>query len=115
MAASGKMAVVDMEAQTLTWVTGLPDPTSVSLGWGDGYDGAYYLPVAAPTSMSGGSGSDSGSAGGGWNHGGKSTTRATASTVVPTIYKIDANTGVATAFMTFSNANLLKAITILKK
>ena len=115
MAASGKMAVVDMEAQTLTWVTGLPDPASVSFGWGDGYDGAYYLPIAAPTSMSGGSGSGSGSGSGGWNHGGKSATRATASSVIPTIYKIDANTGVATAFMTFSNANLLKAITILKK
>ena len=114
MDASGKMAVVDMDAQSLTWVTGLPDASTVSFGWGDGYAGAYYLPVAAPTSMSGGSGSGSGS-GGGWNHGGKSASRATSSSVTPTIYKIDATTGVATAFMTFGDGDLLKAITILKQ
>ncbi len=110
MAASGKMAVVDMEDQTLTWVTGLPDPSSVSFGWGDGYAGAYYLPVAAPTSMSGGSGSS-----GGQYSGKKSASFTAESAVTPTIYKIDAKTGVATTFMTFSNGNLLKAITILKK
>ena len=60
MDASGKMAVVDMDAKTLTWVSGLPDASTVSFGWGDGYADAYYLPVAAPTSMSGGSGSGSG-------------------------------------------------------
>ena len=120
MDASGKMAVVDVEAQTLTWVTGLPDASTVSFGWGDGYAGAYYLPVAAATSFSGGSGSGSGS-GGGWNHGGKSAANAgsradaSASSVIPTIYKIDATTGVATAFMTFGNGDLLKAITILKQ
>ena len=95
MDASGKMAVVDMDAQSLTWVTGLPDASTVSFGWGDGYAGSYYLPVAAPTSMSGGSGSSS--------------------SVTPTIYKIDATTGAATAFMTFSTGDLLKAVTILKK
>lgn len=31
MDASGKMAVVDMDAKTLTWVTGLPDASTVSL------------------------------------------------------------------------------------
>lgn len=112
MDTSGKMAVVDMDAQSLTWVTGLPDASTVSFGWGDGYAGAYYLPVAAPTSMSGGSGSGSG---GGWNHGGKSASRAASSSVTPTIYKIDATTGVATAFMTFGDGDLLKAITILKQ
>ena len=35
--------------------------------------------------------------------------------VTPTIYKIDATTGVATAFMTFATSDLLKAVTILKK
>ncbi len=118
MDASGKMAVVDMDTQSLTWVTGLPDASTVSFGWGDGYAGAYYLPVAAPTSMSGGSGSGSGS--GSWNHGGKSVssyiTRASeTTTVIPTIYKIDASTGVATAFMTFASTDLLKAVTILKQ
>ena len=108
MDASGKMAVVDMDAKTLTWVTGLPDASTVSFGWGDGYADAYYLPVAAPTSMSGGSG-------GSWNHGGKSGSRAeSTSSVTPTIYKIDATTGVASPFMTFGNGDLLKAITILK-
>lgn len=121
MDASGKMAVVDMDAKSLTWVTGLPDASTVSFGWGDGYAGAYYLPVAAATSFSGGSGNGGG---GGWNHGGKSGAKAlssyitradaTTSTVIPTIYKIDANTGEATAFMTFGNGDLLKAITILK-
>ncbi len=95
MDASGKMAVVDMDAKSLTWVTGLPDASTVSFGWGDGYAGTYYLPVAAPTSMSGGSN--------------------TSSSVTPTIYKIDATTGVATAFMTFGTGDLLKAVTILKK
>lgn len=114
MASSGKMAVVDMEAQSLTWVSGLPDPSSVSFGWGDGYDGAYYLPVAAPTSMSGGSGSGSGS-GGGWSGGKTVAATSASSSVTPTIYKIDAATGVATPFMTFGTGNLLKAITILKK
>ena len=95
MDASGKMAVVDMDAQSLTWVTGLPDASTVSFGWGDGYAGSYYLPVAAPTSMSGGS--------------------VSSSSVTPTIYKIDATTGAATAFMTFSTGDLLKAVTILKK
>lgn len=95
MDTSGKMAVVDMDTQSLTWVTGLPDASTVSFGWGDGYAGAYYLPVAAPTSMSGGSGSTT--------------------SVTPTIYKIDATTGVATAFMTFATSDLLKAVTILKK
>lgn len=95
MDTSGKMAVVDMDTQSLTWVKGLPDASTVSFGWGDGYAGAYYLPVAAPTSMSGGSGSTT--------------------SVTPTIYKIDATTGVATAFMTFATSDLLKAVTILKK
>ena len=94
MDASGKIAVVDMDVQSLTWVTGLPDASTVSFGWGDGYAGSYYLPVAAPTSMSGGSGSTT--------------------SVTPTIYKIDATTGVATAFMTFAASDLLKAVTILK-
>lgn len=101
MDASGRMAVVDMEAQTLTWVTGLPDPTSVSVGWGDGYQGAYYLPIAGATSFSGGGGG-----------GGRPT--ATRESVTPTIYRIDANTGAATPFMTFGSGDLLKAITILK-
>lgn len=95
MHASGKMAVVDMDAKTLTWVTGLPGAFTVSFGWGDGCAGAYYLPVAAPTSMSGVSGN--------------------ASSVTPAIYKIDAATGVASQFMTFGNGDLLKAITILKQ
>ena len=68
------------------------------------------LGAAAALSACGGSSSGSGS--GSWNH---ANSRATESSVVPTIYKIDANTGVATAFMTFGNGDLLKAITILKQ
>lgn len=106
MDASGLLAVVDMSDQSLTWVTGIPNPSTVSFGWGDGFDGNYYLPVSAPTSMSGGSGS-----GGGGYHGNK----AAAASVTPTIYKIDAETGVATAFMTFSTNELIRAISIIKK
>ena len=109
MDASGKMAVADMDAQTLTWVTGLPDASTISFGWGDGYAGAYYLPVAAPTSMSGGSSSGNGSSSG-WGG-----SKAADTSVTPTIYKIDATTGVATAFMTFATSDLLKAVTILKQ
>lgn len=106
MDASGKMAVVKMSDQSLTWVTGLPDPTTVSISWGDGYNGSYYLPIAAPTSMSGGGG------GGGRPTGAPAKA---ASTVTPTIYRIDAKTGVATPFMTFATTDLLKAICIVKK
>lgn len=94
MNASGKMAVVDMETKSFAWVTGLPDPSTTSVGWGDGYQGAYYLPIAGATSFSGNG--DSGA------------------TVTPTIYRIDASTGAATPFMTFGSGDLLKAITILK-
>ena len=56
-----------------------------------------------------------GNHGGNGNHGGRNgnQTRSTSS-VIPTIYKIDANSGVASRFMTFGNGDLLKAITILK-
>lgn len=108
MDASGKMAVVNMTAQTLTWVTGLPDMTTVSIAWGDGLDGNYYLPLAASTSFGGGSGSGSGS--GRPSYAASTTTTQT----VPTIYKINAATGVATPFMTFATTDLLKAIRIIK-
>lgn len=107
MDASGKLAVVDMSEQTLKWVTGVPDPTTVSYGWGDGYAGSYYLPIAAPTGMSGGSGSGGGKP--------KGVSVRAASTVTPTIYRIDAETAAAVPFMTFKSSDLLKAITILKK
>lgn len=95
MDASGKLAVVDMSDQSLTWVTGLPDPSTISFGWGDGYDGYYYLPIAAATSFNSSSSSSS-------------------SSVTPTIYKINAETGEATSFMTFEKSDLLKSICIIK-
>lgn len=106
MDASGKMAVADMSNQTLVWVTGLPDPTTVSIAWGDGLDGNYYLPIAASTSFGGGSGSGGGRP--------SQVEAATSSSVTPTIYKINALTGVATPFMTFATTDLLKAIRIIK-
>jgi len=109
MDASGRMAIAQMSTQTLTWVTGLPDPTTVSIAWGDGLNGAYYLPIAAATSFGGGSGS-----GGGGGRQQSVATRAAAS-VTPTIYKIDAKTGVATPQMTFADSDLLKAIRIIKQ
>ena len=110
MSPSGKIAVVKMSTQELTWVTGLPDPTTVSISWGDGLNGKYYLPIAAPTEMSGGGGN------GGSNpnrpHG--YNTVLAESAVIPTIYQIDAKTGVATPFITFATGDLLKSILILK-
>ena len=64
MNTSGKMAIADMEAKTLTWVTGLPDAADManySIGYGDGYDGYYYLPVN-PAEKSASTG------GGSWHH-----------------------------------------------
>ncbi len=106
MDASGKMAVVDMSEKSVTWVDGLPDPSTVSIAWGDSYDGSYYLPVAAATSFGGGSGSGGGRP--------QSVKAAGSTSVTPTIYKIEADTGVATAFMTFGSGDLLKAIRIIK-
>ncbi|MDO4161194.1 MAG: DUF4374 domain-containing protein [Prevotellaceae bacterium] len=94
MSESGKLAIADMSEKTITWVSGIPDPSAISITWGDGYNGSYYLPVSAATSFSGGSSSET--------------------TITPTIYKIDASTGVATAFMTFTSSDLLKAIKIIK-
>ncbi len=93
MDASGKMAVIDMGDKSLVWVTGLPDPTTVSIGWGDGYDGNYYLPIAAATSFN---------------------TSTSTTDVAPTIYKINGETGAASVFMTFEKGDLLKAINIIK-
>ncbi len=106
MDASGRMGIVDMSDKTVTLVTGLPDPTKVSIVWGDSYGGNYYLPIAAATSFGGG--------GGGGGRPKSAPSRADESTVTPPIYKIDANTGVATPFMTFATTDLLKAIRIVK-
>lgn len=105
---SGKMAVVDMSEQSLTWVTGLPDPSTVSISWGEGFNGSYYLPIAAATEMSGGSG------GGGGRPVTSALASLRASSVIPTIYRIDGTTGMATPFMTFATTDLLKGICIVK-
>lgn len=94
---SGKYAIVDMSDQTLTWVSGCEyldgSNNTASIGWGDGYDGYYYLPVATGTSFGGGE---------------------TDNTFVPAIWRINASKGVAEQWMTFQNSDLLKAITIIK-
>ncbi len=96
MAESGLMAVVKMSDKSFKWVSGLPNPSvySFSIGWGDGYDGVFYLPLAAATSMSSSSGTTA------LDH--------------PTIYAIDAATGVATSLMTFEKNELLKSVNIVK-
>lgn len=105
MDTSGKFAVVDMSDKKLTWVTGSEyldgTNTAASISWGDGYDGYYYLPVSAATSMSAG--------------GTQASPENTASTLVPIIFKIDAETGKAVQFMTFKTSDLLKGISIIKK
>ena len=108
MSTSGKLAIADMDAKTLTWVTGVPaasDMANYSIGYGDGYDGYFYLPInPAEASTTGGGGS--------WHH--AKATRA-ASSAVPTIYRINAATGVATAFMTLDKNESVKVISIVKK
>ena len=109
MNTSGKLAIADMGAKTLTWVTGVPDAADManySIGYGDGYDGYFYLPInPAEASTTGGGG-------GSWHH--AMATRA-ASSALPTIYKINATTGVATAFMTLDKNESVKVISIVKK
>jgi hypothetical protein len=71
----------------------------------DGYDGYFYLPINPAEASTTGSGS-------GWVH--AKATRA-ASAAVPTIYRINAATGVATAFMTLDKNESVKVISIIKK
>lgn len=107
MDTSGKFAIADMESKTLTWVTGLPAESQMSgysVGYGDGYDGYYYLPFSP---------SEPSSSGGGGRPG-RGVMRAS-SNAVPTIYKINAETGAASVFMTFSKNESVKAINIIKK
>lgn len=108
MSTSGKLAIADMDTKTLTWVTGVPaasDMANYSIGYGDGYDGYFYLPInPAEASTAGGGGS--------WHH--AKATRATSS-AVPTIYRINAATGVATAFMTLDKNESVKVVSIVKK
>lgn len=93
MSTSGKMAVVNMSKQTFTWVKGFPsDPSTISIGFPDSYDGKIYVPVSGPSGMNGGG---------------------STATVTPTLYAIDTD-GNATALMTFASSELLKGITILK-
>lgn len=107
MSTSGKLAVVDMESKTFTWVTGFPeDVASISIGYGDGYDGYYYLPISPAES-------GSTSTGGGWKH--AKANAASSSSIQPAIYKINATTGVASVFMTFNANEQVKAINIIKK
>ncbi len=97
MSASGLLAVVDMQSKSFTWVSGLPDLSVYSVGYGDGNASGsyYYLPVAAGTTMSGSSDD-------------------AAATFQPAIYRINTSTGVAEAWMSFSSNDLLKSIRILK-
>lgn len=107
MDTTGKMAVVDVEKQTFEWVTGLPDPTQVTINYPDSYQGKLYLPVSAKAASHGGGGG-----GGNWGGGGKS--RAAEASVTPAIYVIDPASHTATPLITFKAGELLKAITILK-
>ncbi len=97
MSASGLLAVVDMEEKSFVWVSGMPDLSVYSVGYGDGNsDGSYYyIPVAAGTTMSG-------------------STDESTSTFQPAIYRINTSSGVAETWMTFSSDDLLKSIRILK-
>lgn len=109
MDTSGKFAIADMEGKTLTWVTGLPAESQMSgysVGYGDGYDGYYYLPISPSEPSS--------SAGGGGGRPGRGVMRAS-SNAVPTIYKINAEKGVASVFMTFGKNESVKSINIIKK
>lgn len=130
MNASGKLAIVDVEKQTVQWVTGFPtDVAKITIGYGDSYDGNFYLPVSPNTESGhgGGGGRPNGGGHGGGNggrpngggHGGgrpsgsEASTRAEA-TMLPTLYKIDGNTGAASVVMTFKANEQIKSINILR-
>lgn len=104
---TGKIAVVDVEKQTFEWVTGLPDPTQVTINYPDSYQGKLYLPVSAKAASHGGGG------GGNWGGGGRPS-RAAEATITPTIYVIDPASHTATPLITFKAGELLKAFTIVK-
>ncbi len=86
LATGGRYAIVDVEAQTLTWVSGLPTAADGTVRWGDNANGFYYVPFYP----------------------------AAGSTFKPAIYKIDASTGRATTFMTFADGEQPYSFKILK-
>lgn len=86
LATGGRFAIVDVEAQTLTWVTGLPTAADGTVRWGDNANGFFYVPFYP----------------------------ATGSSIRPAIYKIDASTGAATTFMTFADGEQPYSFKILK-
>lgn len=94
MGATGRFAVVDMSDKSLTWVTGLPANISgCYIGWGDSYNGKFYLPVSSGTGL----------------------LKEAAKGVTPTVYAIDAATARATVFMTLKSDNVIKGFTIATK
>lgn len=86
LATGGRFAIVDVEAQTLTWVSGLPTAAEGTVRWGDNANGFFYVPFYP----------------------------AAGSSIKPAIYKIDASTGRATTFMTFADGEQPYSFKILK-
>jgi hypothetical protein len=94
MGATGNYLIADMSDKTLTPVTGLPSNISGAyIGWGDYYNGKFYLPVSASTGL----------------------LSTTDKTIVPTVYAIDASTAKASTFMTLKSTDVIKGFTIVTK
>lgn len=128
MNTSGRLAIVDMEAQTFMWVSGFPsnNAANISIGYGDSFNGFFYLPINPAEAQSGNGGGHGG--GGGWHNGannggsghrggGNGASHGTRADdkIVPTIYKINATTGEATVWATFDANEQIKSFTVIKK
>lgn len=113
--AANRLAIADVKKQTVTFVTGIDDdPTKIDLGWASTYQGKVYVPINASDGFTGGgSGSGGGRPNGGGSWGGQ-TKAADASTIIPTIYVIDAQTAVATPLITLKSTQAIKAFTVLQ-
>lgn len=94
MGETGKFLVANMGAKTLTEVTGLPEKIAGAyIGWGDSYNGKFYLPVSAGTGL----------------------LRNAEKNLTPTVYVIDPATAKASVFMTLKQSNIIKGFTIATK
>lgn len=93
MSGTGKFVIADMSDKKITPVTGIStDYTGAYIGWGDSYNGKFYLPISNGTGL----------------------VPNKATGITPTIYAIDA-TGKATVFMTLKSNEIIKGFTILTR
>lgn len=121
-----ELAIVNVKDKTFKLVSGINQYTKedgtpgVDTGWPSVYGGKVYIPFNANDGFSGGGGgggggrpNNGGNGGGSWG-GGKSSRADATSTVIPTVYVIDATTATATPLLTVPSSQAIKAFTIVK-